>query len=83
MPRATFPLTSVFAVRLPGLQYLHVSITDTTQESVLDHFEEVAAWIDSAIAEQRGTVLVHCMAGQSRSATFVLAYCVRHQVGLG
>eukprot|EP00906_Rhabdomonas_costata_P036657 RCo051397 len=69
----------VFAVRLPDLQYLHISITDTTQESVLEHLEEWTAWIDSAIAAQNGTVLVHCMAGQSRSATIVLAYCVRHQ----
>lgn len=43
------------------------------------HFERVSAWINEAIEQQHGKVLVHCAAGVSRSASLVLAFLIRHR----
>lgn len=42
----------------------------------MDKFDESYQWIDSCISEGRN-VLVHCAAGVSRSASFVIAYLMK------
>jgi hypothetical protein len=42
--------------------------------NITEHFEKVFAFISEAKATSSGRILVHCRAGISRSATFVLGY---------
>jgi hypothetical protein len=56
-----------------GLTYLSIPIWDMEGVNIAEHFEKVLGFIDDARATG-GRVLVHCRAGISRSATFVLAY---------
>ena len=58
-----------------SLQYLEVQIWDLPDEDIAAHFNSVISFIQSA-RQNRGRVLVHCRAGISRSATFVLAYII-------
>jgi protein-tyrosine phosphatase len=57
---------------------LRVSIRDRPDEDIGVHFQRVGAFIDAHIRAGRN-VLVHCMAGISRSATFVLYYMMRYR----
>jgi len=56
-----------------GLHYLTVNLYDSKDADIACHFEPVSAFITSALAEG-GCVLVHCYAGQSRSAALLVAY---------
>jgi len=66
-----------------SLRYMRVNLHDSPDESVsLAVVEEACRFIDSGVAAREG-VLVHCMAGRSRSATVVLAYLMtRHGMSL-
>ena len=60
----------------PQFTYLHVALLDCPDECVLaSEVEAACAFIDHALDRKEG-VLVHCLAGRSRSATIVLAYLV-------
>lgn len=55
-------------------RYKVVSVYDDAQEDISQHFEEANKYITKG--RRKGGVLVHCYAGMSRSATFILAYLV-------
>ena len=55
--------------------YLHIKIADTPEESIREHFEEVHKFISEGL--KRGTVLVHCAQGQSRSVSILLSYLMK------
>ena len=56
-----------------GVEYLAVSLWDTEDQPIEDHFEAVSAFL--LRAEQQGAgALVHCAAGVSRSSTLVIAH---------
>ena len=59
--------------------HLRVEVTDSTTEDndLLSHFDRCSAFIDDA-RRDGGTVLVHCVAGRSRSAAVCCAYLM-HQ----
>ncbi|VDD74924.1 unnamed protein product [Mesocestoides corti] len=59
------------------IKYLRVAVHDTTLADLRPHFKPAIDFIDSA-RNSGGKVLVHCMAGVSRSATLVIAYLVTH-----
>jgi hypothetical protein len=64
-------------------QYLVHPIEDNGSEAdLLVHFPALFAFIDTA-RQSGGAVLVHCHAGASRSASVVIAYCMREQVAGG
>lgn len=54
-----------------------ISIEDSPLENISQHFFDVIRFIDEARYMHRN-VLVHCMAGMSRSATIVIAYIAYH-----
>lgn len=53
--------------------YLCITASDNPQQSLIPHFEESIEFIHKARAEN-GNVLVHCLAGVSRSVTLTAAY---------
>ncbi|XP_013867541.1 dual specificity protein phosphatase 18 [Austrofundulus limnaeus] len=61
----------------PGVEYIHLPVSDTPLSPLRDHFGEVADKIRST-AEGGGRVLVHCNAGVSRSAALCMAYLMKH-----
>lgn len=58
------------------LQYTYktIRVADSEDENLLDHFDQTNRFIETA--RQTGRILVHCMAGVSRSATVVIAYLI-------
>lgn len=62
----------------PGITYLHIPIIDEPNVPIGDHFASTTEFIHRH-RETGGGVLVHCMAGMSRSVSMVAAYLVRYQ----
>jgi len=69
-------LTEFIKVKIPGITYLHLPVMDTETQDMIAIFDETFEFIDQARLSS-GNVLVHCMAGISRSATVVTAYLMR------
>lgn len=53
-----------------------ISIEDTEDVNLMQYFDETYAFIDDAVQKNEG-VLVHCIAGISRSVTCVVAYLMK------
>lgn len=56
--------------------YKAVEMDDVPEYPILPHFSEAVSWIDQALQTEGQTVLVHCHAGVSRSASIVAAYLI-------
>lgn len=56
-------------------KYTEVEIMDSSHVNILTHFDRCFKAIEEGI--QAGGVLVHCVAGMSRSATIVIAYIMK------
>lgn len=56
-----------------GIQYLQIPITDHYSQDLAVHFPKAIQFIDEA-RSKGAAVLVHCLAGVSRSVTVTLAY---------
>jgi len=57
-------------------RYMHIKIHDTPLDNALGCFDQATEFIHTAVSQRR-SVLVHCSAGVSRSATFVIAYLMK------
>jgi len=69
--------TSMKLEYFPGrFSYEHVPIDDLPSTDITKNFEECFSFINEALLSG-GKVLVHCMAGVSRSATIVIAYVMK------
>ena len=58
-----------------GVKYLHVEIDDNDNAKIAKYFEDCSEFIASGL-DAGESVLVHCQAGISRSATLVIAYLI-------
>mmetsp|Transcript_22868 Transcript_22868/g.39172 ORF Transcript_22868/g.39172 Transcript_22868/m.39172 type:complete len:155 (-) Transcript_22868:498-962(-) len=67
---------SSLSVKLPGsIQHKFISIRDDIDENIGQYFEDCFEFIDQG--RRAGGVLIHCLAGRSRSATICIAYLMR------
>eukprot|EP01099_Mayorella_cantabrigiensis_P006119 TRINITY_DN5061_c0_g1_i1.p1 TRINITY_DN5061_c0_g1~~TRINITY_DN5061_c0_g1_i1.p1 ORF type:complete len:200 (-),score=34.17 TRINITY_DN5061_c0_g1_i1:165-764(-) len=57
--------------------YLHFKVEDSCRTKIENYFEKSALFIDENM--KKGGVLVHCNAGNSRSATIVLHFLMRRR----
>lgn len=59
--------------KFQDILYMKYDIADFYDQKIDHHFDANCQWIEERLAEGRN-VLVHCAAGISRSASFVIAY---------
>eukprot|EP00127_Corallochytrium_limacisporum_P002768 Clim_evm12s139 gene=Clim_evmTU12s139 len=58
-----------------AIQYLNIRVTDTQFEPLIDHFDKCCKWIHAQrLADRTNNILIHCIAGISRSTTICIAY---------
>jgi len=60
-------------------EYKVIEINDAPNEDISVYFNECSDFIDNALKNKNGKVLVHCFAGMSRSVTVVSAYLMLKQ----
>lgn len=58
-------------------KYKIISVTDTSQSSLIRHFPAAISFIKEGVSN--GGVFVHCYAGVSRSASCVIAYLMQEK----
>ena len=66
---------------LAGIKYWRCNITDdeSQRDAMGAALGDGAAFIHEALSTRKGTVIVHCAAGISRSTTVALAYLILHR----
>ncbi|XP_069960213.1 uncharacterized protein [Cherax quadricarinatus] len=57
--------------------FMRIPVNDNFSEKLLPYFNDAFNFIDK-VRESGGCVLVHCLAGISRSATVAIAYVMKH-----
>lgn len=58
--------------------FLRIPVNDNYSEKLLPHFTKAFQFLDKVREASGGNVLVHCLAGISRSATIAIAYIMQH-----
>lgn len=75
--RATGHDVSKFSENLAkNFRHLYLEIQDVEEEDIMQFFQQTNEFIDDAVSKG-GSVLVHCIAGISRSATCACAYIMK------
>ncbi|XP_041976683.1 dual specificity protein phosphatase Mpk3-like isoform X2 [Aricia agestis] len=75
-------LPNAFEAEGCGINYLKIPIADHWSQNLAVHFPQAIRFIEEAMSARCG-VLVHCVAGVSRSVTVTLAYLMqRHRLCL-
>jgi len=60
--------------RVFGIKYKGLKLQDAVHTNIAMYFNSAANYIDEALTQDNGKILVNCMMGMSRSSTCVLAY---------
>lgn len=58
-------------IQCPGVQSIRIAVNDVSGENLSPYFDDVSDKIN-CVCVNGGRVLIHCVAGVSRSASFVL-----------
>jgi dual specificity MAP kinase phosphatase len=61
-----------------SIKYMQIPISDHAGQNLASFFPQAIEFIDKGRAQKKG-VLVHCLAGISRSVTVMLAYLMAHR----
>lgn len=67
-----------FHIDDPTINYLRIPILDTWNQGICQYFQSAIDFINAGIASG-ASVLIHCAAGISRSATITIAYLMHSQ----
>ena len=78
---AELPLHKQFMGLQHFLDYKYIPMDDSPSQDLLSNLPEALDFIQTQL-EQGHTVLVHCAAGISRSASVVIAYLMSHGMSL-
>ncbi|KAL3179595.1 hypothetical protein MRX96_037977 [Rhipicephalus microplus] len=62
---------------IPDAHFLRIPVNDSHADKLRPHFARACRFLDK-VRESSGCVLVHCLAGVSRSPTVAIAYVMRH-----
>lgn len=54
-----------------------IAASDKPDYKISMHFEECIKFIDEVLTVKKEKILVHCLAGQSRSVSIVIAYLIK------
>lgn len=63
-----------FFQNMSNISYSRLSLEDSSFNDVIQHLPTAFNFIDEAINNKDSAILVHCLAGVSRSSTVVIAY---------
>ena len=63
---------------IPGITVTYLHVYDTPTERISQYFDSVADKIET-VRLNGGRVLVHCIAGVSRSVTLLIAYLLKYR----
>jgi atypical dual specificity phosphatase len=72
---ATFEVPSLL---IPGVETRKLWLEDTNETKIFHHLDLIADLIDS-VRSRNEKILIHCVAGVSRSATLCLAYLMKYE----
>jgi len=61
----------------PCIKHLHIKVKDEDDEDLESFFPECCTFIQEAMNIPNATVIVHCGAGISRSASVIIAYLIK------
>lgn len=64
----------------PDIIYKKIIIFDFETQNISLYFEEAFEFIDNALKDEKNAVLVHCNAGISRSASFIIGYLMKKNI---
>ncbi|CAD8195571.1 unnamed protein product [Paramecium pentaurelia] len=67
----------IFPYQAEDFKSLLININDSVDQEIKSKFEIANDFIHSAIKNKQN-VLIHCFAGKSRSASFVIAYLIKY-----
>lgn len=59
------------------IAYKKIKIEDSTTQDIMGCFDESFDYIENALKDEHNSVLVHCNAGVSRSASVVISYLMK------
>ena len=65
-------------VKAEDIQTIRVLVNDLPTAQLGEHFDKVADKVDKVIKSGSGKVLIHCVAGVSRSASLCIAYLMKY-----
>ncbi|CAG2170504.1 unnamed protein product [Oppiella nova] len=64
-------------IHLNGIKTIRIPVNDKIDEDIARYFDDVSDFIYD-VSNSGGRVLIHCMAGISRSAAFLIAYLMKY-----